>query len=141
MNLIERIASNLPQVELQWLGGVKTIAGRLTFYRGMLTFLMIIPVAYESAAVQSLFPTLFSFMAAMGLALAFAAVAEYGIIYPSQIKFNKSQAAKNDRDPIYERTRRIEAQVDDIKAELGENRRVADGCGCDCSCQEDTDDT
>ncbi|NLV14364.1 hypothetical protein [Haloarcula argentinensis] len=131
MNVIERVATRLPQVEVQWLGGLKTIAGRLTFYRGFLTFLMIIPVAYESAIVKSVFPTLWSFVAAMAGALGLAAIAEYGIIYPSQIKFNKSQAAKNDRDPIYERTRRIESQLEDVKASLDDQQRpVADGCGC-----------
>lgn len=92
----------LPQVELRWLGGLKTIAGRLTFYRGLLTFLMIIPVAYNSSPViQAWFPSVFWFAGAMGFLLAVAAVIEYTIIYPSQLLFNKAQASKNDRDPIY----------------------------------------
>lgn len=120
MNLLETFAARLPQFEIRWLGGIKTIAGRLTFYRGMLTFLMLIPVAYESNAVQSLFPSLLSFVAAMTLALGIAAIAEYGVIYPSQIEFQKSQAAKNDRDPIYERTRNIETRVEQIAEQLPE---------------------
>lgn len=119
-NMFKNIAAWLPQIEVQWLGGLKTIAGRLTFYRGLLTFLMLIPVAYESEPVRALFPSLLSFMAVMGLALAGAAVAEYGVIYPSQIQFQKAQAAKNDRDPIYERTRNIEQRVDEIAERLDE---------------------
>lgn len=119
-NPVDRIASKIPQVELQWLGGVKTIAGRLTFYRGILTFVMLIPVAYESAIVQSLFPSLLVFSTFLFGLLAIAAVLEYGIIYPSQILFNKAQSAKNDRDPIYRESREAREQADEILERLDE---------------------
>lgn len=111
----------LPQVELRWLGGVKTILGRLTFYRGTLTFLMIIPVAYNSSPVlQGWFPSVFVFGAFMAFVLACAGVVEYSIIYPSQILFNKAQSAKNGRDPIYEKCEKLEDRQQEVLDRLEE---------------------
>lgn len=112
--MIRRLAARLPQVEVGWLGGLKTIAGRLTFYRGILTFLMLIPVAYNAPLVQQFFPTLWLFAAALFGVLAVAAVVEYAVIYPSQLTFQKRQAARNDRDPIHKRVRELQDQQQEL---------------------------
>lgn len=119
-NPVDRIAARIPQIELQWLGGLKTIAGRLTFYRGILTFAMLIPVAYESALVQSVFPSLLAFSGFLFGILGVAAIIEYAIIYPSQIRFNKAQSAKNDRDPIYRESRQAREQTDELLDRIDE---------------------
>lgn len=105
----------LPQFELRWLGGLKTIAGRLTFYRGTLAFLMLIPVAYNSSpTIQGIFPSVFWFAGAMVVLLGAAAVVEYSVVYPSQLLFNKAQASKNDRDPIYRKAKENEEKLDRV---------------------------
>lgn len=109
----------LPQVELRWLGGLKTIAGRLTFYRGILTFLMIIPVAYNSSpTIRGVFPSVFWFAGVMMFLLGVAAVIEYSVVYPSQLLFNKAQASKNDRDPIYRKAKQNEQKLDRVLDQL-----------------------
>lgn len=115
---VERLRKDegpLPQVELRWLGGLKTIAGRLTFYRGTLAFLMLIPVAYNSSpTIQGMFPDVYWFAGAMVVLLGAAAVVEYSVVYPSQLLFNKAQASKNDRDPIYRKAKQNERKLDRV---------------------------
>jgi len=122
-----RLGERVPQVEFRWLGGLKTIAGRLTFYRGMLSFLMLIPAAWQlSPFIQNIFPTVWLFTAFLFVCLAIAAVLEYGVIYPSQIRFNKAQSAKNDRDPIYQRARQADEKTEEILERLDEIERHLD---------------
>jgi len=119
----------LPQLEFRWLGGVKTILGRLTFYRGTLTFAMIIPVAYsDTPFLQQVFPNVFWFGFGLLGILTVAGVVEYSIIYPSQIKFNKGQAARNGRDPIYQQVTALREDIDDLEEQLEEDSAaVPDG--------------
>jgi hypothetical protein len=111
--------SPLPQLEYRWLGGIKTILGRLTFYRGTLTFAMIIPVAYQDTAfLQALFPNVGWFALGLLAVLGVAGIVEYAIVYPSQIKFNKGQAARNGRDPIYQQVTALREDIDELEDRL-----------------------
>lgn len=119
--MVRYLDYHVPQLELSWLGGVKTILGRLTFYRGILTFLMLIPVAYNSSPrLQSVFPTIWGFFLALAVLLGIAAIAEYSVIFPSQLKFNKSQAARNGRDPIYQQNQEILNEMDRLQQRIDE---------------------
>lgn len=110
----------LPQIESYHLGGVKVIAGRLTFYVGFLNLIMLVPTAYNSSpTLRAVFPNVFVFAAFIIVILGVAAVFEYGIVYPSQLKFGKQQAAKNERDPIYGEVGRLHDRLGRIEAELG----------------------
>lgn len=120
-NPLNKIAGYLPQVELVWLGGLKTMAGRLTFYVGFGNLLMIGAVAYQdSPPLQMIFPNVWAFYVGIGIALGAAAIMEYGLVYPSQLKFTKEQASRNERDPIYAKARRIEQNQKEILTAIDE---------------------
>lgn len=92
----------LPQLEIYHLGGLKTIVGRLTFYVGFFNLVLLVPTAYNSSpTLRAVFPSVFVFASLILLLLGIAMVLEFAVVYPSQIKFNKEQSAKNLRDPIY----------------------------------------
>lgn len=119
----------IPQIESYHLGGIKTIAGRLTFYVGFFNLVLIVPTAYNSVpTLQQWFPNVFAFGGVVTVLLAIAAIVELGVVYPSQLKFAKSQASKNERDPIYREVKRLHERLDDWDSE--QQVTVPDGCGC-----------
>lgn len=113
----------LPKQWLRYLGAGKTFAGRARFYFSYPQFLMISVVFYyESRLIQSYFPNIYGWVAAL-VALGLVSMAfEYVVVYPSEVIFNRGQNEREGRSPTYDKLLELESKVDALAGR-------ADGAG------------
>ena len=103
----------------RFIGGVKELLGRVTFYISLLNFLMLAVTSYYTTIqhiVQIPFWTFFAMLMTVVLA---AMILEYTIILPSQIAFLNWQVYTHD-NPIRRDLEKIMSKLEEIEKKLNE---------------------
>lgn len=106
----------------RFIGGLKELLARVTFYISILNFLMIIATTYYTTVRHLYSIPFWMFFLALAVILVVAMVVEYTIVLPSQIAFLNWQAYTHD-NPIRRDLEKIMARLDEIEKKLeGEKR-------------------
>lgn len=107
----------LPKQWLRYLGATKTFAGRARFYFSYPQFLMISVVFYyDSQLIQSYFPNIYGWVAALVLLGLASMVFEYVVVYPAEVIFNRGQNERSGRSPTYDKLLDLEEKLDALSA-------------------------
>lgn len=123
MSFVEFQADDaLPESVLRWVGGVRTYAARINFFLGVPNTLMIGVLFYgDSTLVQSIFPTVFHWVAFILFAVVPAAIAlDRVVLHPAQIIYNQHQNGHENRSPNFRETMENQRRIDAIHDRLDE---------------------
>lgn len=116
---IPQIDAYLPAPWLRVIGATKTFAARSQFYFSFPQFIMIATLFYyQSGLIQSVFPTIYywvAFLFAVGLA---TMVFEYTVMFPSQITFNAGQNSRENRNPLFREVMALHRRLDELEPRL-----------------------
>ncbi len=103
----------------KFIGGLKELLARVTFYISILNFLMIIATTYYTT-VRHVYDIPFWLFFLILAAIVFVAmIVEYTIVMPSQIAFLNWQAYTHD-NPIRKDLERVMSKLEEIEKKLGE---------------------
>lgn len=113
---------NPPQVDawvsprtLRYLGALKRQSGRSRFYVSFAQFSMIAVLFYnDSAAVQGLFPSIWSWALTLVAFGGLLMVVDYIVVFPSEITYSQGQAARENRNPTFREVRENGRKLDQL---------------------------
>ena len=103
----------------RFLGGVKELLSRVTFYVSILNFLMLAVTAYHTTIRYFLPLPFWVFFATLAVIVVVAMIFEYTIVLPSQIAFLNWQVYTHD-NPVRKDLERIMAKLEEIEKKLEE---------------------
>ncbi|MDK2876176.1 MAG: hypothetical protein PWQ22_586 [Archaeoglobaceae archaeon] len=98
----------------RFIGGVKELLARVTFYISILNFLMIIVTTYYTTIRHIYNIPFWVFFATLAVIVIVAMVFEYTIVLPSQIAFLNWQAYTHD-NPIRKDLEKIMSKLEEIE--------------------------
>lgn len=107
MNITEWQADDvLPGQWMRIIGAARTYAQRVQFFLGVPNTLMIGILFYnDTAAIQSIFPTVYHWVAfILGVVVPSAILLDRTLLHPAQIMYNQFQNGHEDRSPNYRET-------------------------------------
>ena len=117
--MFERIIKYIPSQKDtgQYIGAVKELFGRTSFYITVINFFLLIVTAYYTT-IRNFIPISFlSFMLFMVFIVCIAMVIEYVIILPSSVAFQNLQAYKH-TNPLKDDIKLILKRLDEIEKEV-----------------------
>lgn len=102
-HLVSQADSVLSTTALRYIGALRTYAARLNFFLGVPNTLMIGVLFYnDSAAIQSIFPTVYHWVAFIGFVVVPSAIlSDRVLLHPAQIAYNAHQNSRANRNPTY----------------------------------------
>lgn len=105
---------------LRYIGALRTYAARMNFFLSVPNTLMIAALFYtDSAALQSVFPTVYHWVGFILFAIVPAAITlDRVILHPAQIMYNLHQNGQENRSPNYRETMRNQRKIDEIAESL-----------------------
>lgn len=112
--MLDRQADDyLPDAWLRIVGAGRTYAARMQFFLGVPNTLMIAVLFYaDSALVQSVFPTVYHWVAfIVGVVVPAAVVVDRVLLHPAQIIYNQAQNGHENRSPNYRETMNTKREV------------------------------
>ncbi len=121
MSVLEAQADDvLPTSTLRVIGAMRTYAARMQFFLGVPNTLMIGILFYnDSAVVQSVFPTVFHWVAfILGLVVPAAIVVDRMLLHPAQIIYDQFQNGHENRSPNYRETMENQRKIDALHDRL-----------------------
>lgn len=124
--MIDRQADDVvPTWLMRYIGAVRTYAQRLQFFLGVPNTLMIAVLFYnDSTAVQSVFPTVYHWIAFILLVVVPTAIfADRVVLHPAQITYNAHQTARENRSPVYRELMNVKRELEELRSE----QALADG--------------
>lgn len=102
----------------QYIGGLKELFGRTSFYVTMINFLLLIVTAYYTT-IRFIIPISFLvFLTIVIILVCVAMLVEYVVILPSSVVFQNHQAYKHS-NPLKDDIKLILNRLDDIENKLG----------------------
>ena len=117
--MFERMIKYIPSQKDtgQYIGAVKELFGRTSFYITVINFFLLIVTAYYTT-IRNFVPISFlSFMASIVFIVCVAMVVEYVIILPSSIAFQNLQAYKH-TNPFKDDLQLILKRLDEIENKM-----------------------
>jgi len=110
----------LPQLWVQIIGAGRTYAARLNFFLGVPNTMMIAVLFYnDSALVQSVFPSVYHWVAFIGFVVVPGAIlADRVLLHPAQIAYNSHQNSDADRNPTHRLVEETHADVRELRQEM-----------------------
>jgi len=123
MSVFEAQADDvLPTSTLRVIGAMRTYAARMQFFLGVPNTLMIGVLFYnDSAAVQSVFPTVWHWVAfILGVVVPAAIVMDRTLLHPAQIIYNQFQNGHENRSPNFRETMENQRKIDALHERLDE---------------------
>lgn len=121
--MLDRQADDyLPAGWLRVIGAMRTYAQRMQFFLGVPNTLMIAVLFYgDSALVQSVFPTVYHWVAFILAGVVPAAVVvDRVLLHPAQIIYNQHQNGVEERSPNYRETMNTKREVQRLHRRLDE---------------------
>jgi len=121
MSLLEAQADDvLPTSTLRVIGAMRTYAARMQFFLGVPNTLMIGILFYnDSALVQSVFPTVFHWVAFILLVVVPAAIVlDRMLLHPAQIIYDQFQHGHENRSPNYRATMENQRRIDEVSEKV-----------------------
>lgn len=115
----ERIIKYIPTQKDtgQYIGALKELFGRTSFYITVINFFLLIVTAYYTT-IRNFIPISFlSFMAIAVLIVCIAMVIEYIVILPSSVAFQNHQAYKH-TNPLKDDVKLILKRLDEIENKM-----------------------
>lgn len=112
--MLDRQADDyLPTAWLRVVGALRTYAQRMQFFLGVPNTLMIAVLFYsDSPLVQSVFPTVYHWVAFILVVIVPAAVlVDRVLLHPAQIIYNQHQNGVEERSPNYRETMNTKREV------------------------------
>jgi len=112
--MLDRQADDyLPTAWLRVVGAMRTYAQRMQFFLGVPNTLMIAVLFYgDSPLIQSVFPTVYHWVATILLGVVPAAVlTDRVLLHPAQIIYNQHQNGVEERSPNYRETMNTKRKV------------------------------
>ena len=103
----------------RFIGGIKELLGRVTFYISMMNFLMLAATAYYTTIRHFLPISFWIFLAILVAIVITAMILEYTVILPSQIAFMNWQIYTHE-NPIRKDLEKVMAKLEEIERVLEE---------------------
>lgn len=100
------------QIRVKYIGGLKTLISRCTFYIGILNFLMLAATSYTVVVKGIIDVPFWVFLLGMVVVVLVAMIFEYTIMLPSELSFTNWQT--------YEHDNPIRRDLEEIKEKLKE---------------------
>lgn len=112
----------LPAPWLRVIGALRTYAQRMQFFLGVPNTLMIAVLFYsDSGLVQSVFPTVYHWVAfILAVVVPAAVVVDRVLLHPAQIIYNQAQNGHENRSPNYRETMNTKREVKRLHERLDE---------------------
>ncbi|UIP01734.1 hypothetical protein Hbl1158_16905 (plasmid) [Halobaculum sp. CBA1158] len=121
MSIVDYQADELlPDSTLRLIGAVRTYAARMQFFLGVPNTLMIAVLFYnDSGAIQSVFPTVWHWVAfILGVIVPAAVAIDRVLLHPAQIIYNQHQNGHENRSPNYRETMENQRKIDAVDERL-----------------------
>lgn len=121
VSMIEKQADDvLPTSTLRVIGALRTYAARMQFFLGVPNTLMIGVLFYnDSGVIQTVFPTVYHWVAFIVFAVVPAAIlADRTILHPAQIIYNQHENGHESRSPNYRETMENQRKIDALHERL-----------------------
>jgi len=107
----------------RFIGGLKELLARVTFYISILNFLMIIATTYYTTVRHVYDMPFWQFFLILATIVVVAMIFEYTIVMPSQIAFLNWQAYTHD-NPIRKDLEKVMAKLEEIEKEIEKLKEV-----------------
>ena len=98
-------------------GGIKSVVGSVTFYVGILNFLLLLVTAYNTTLKYYISLPFWVYLVLMISALFIIGVIEYLWIIPSAVVFSNQQAWKHD-NPVREDLKVIKDKISELENKI-----------------------
>lgn len=111
----------LPQFRFKWIGALKELVSRSTFYISMMNFVMLAITAYYTTIRHFVHIPFYVFFIALLIIWGSALVFEYMVVLPSQIAFMNVQIyehnnlIRRDLEKVIKKLNEIEERLDKLE--------------------------